>query len=135
MINIFEEQLEKELEVAKEKLTASNVDIIYKLTGIIRNMKHLEHEAIHETKELAEDIIQKYSNGRYDHNIDALFNAYITAKQAYQTVGDQTHREKLMDAVSRLMVEVYDMITAMINDSDFQDEKKEIMRRIRMICD
>lgn len=33
------------------------------------------------------------------------------------------------------MVEVYDMLSAMVIDSDFQDEKAEIMKRIRMLAD
>lgn len=135
MIKVFEDQLEKELEIAQEKLTASNVDIIYKLSGIICNMRCMEHESVHEMKEIADDAIQKYSNGRYDHNIDALYEVYIKAKRAYQSNGDQAHKDKLLEAVSRLMVEVYDMLSAMLNDSDFQEEKKEIMRRIRMIAE
>lgn len=33
------------------------------------------------------------------------------------------------------MVEVYDMLSAMILDADFQDEKKEIMQRIKMLVE
>ena len=85
--------------------------------------------------EVAENIIQKYSNGRYDHNIDALYDAYIAAKQAYKQTGDQGHRDKLMESVGKLMVEVYDMLSSMVVDSDFQDERKEIMRQIRKLSD
>lgn len=85
--------------------------------------------------EVAEDTIKKYSNGRYDHNIDSLYDAYIAAKQAYQANGDQQHKDKLMESLCRLMVEIYDMISSMMVDSDFRDEKEEIMRRIKMLSD
>ena len=85
--------------------------------------------------EVAENIIKKYSNGRYDHNIDALYDAYIAAKQAYKTNGDQGHRDKLMETVGRLMVEVYDMLSTMVMDSDFIDERQEIQKYIRKLGD
>lgn len=85
--------------------------------------------------EAAESIIKKYSNGRYDHNIDRLYDSYIAAKQAYQTNGDQGHKDKLMETVGRLMVEVYDMLSSMVLDSDFMDERKEIQRHIKKLSD
>ena len=85
--------------------------------------------------EVAENIIKKYSNGRYDHNIDALYDAYIAAKQAYKVNGDQGHRDKLMETVGRLMVEVYDMLSTMVMDSDFIDERQEIQKYIRKLGD
>ena len=33
------------------------------------------------------------------------------------------------------MVEIYDLLSSMIVDSDFQEEKKEIMNRIRMLSE
>lgn len=85
--------------------------------------------------EAAESVIKKYSNGRYDHNVDKLYDAYLAAKQAYQTNGDQGHKDKLMEAVGRLMVEVYDMLSSMMMDSDFMDERKEIQRQIKKLAE
>lgn len=137
MIKILENQLKIEEENVKNQLTNSNLDVIFKLTTTICNLKKMcgdwkESETI---AEVAEDVIKKYSNGRYDHNIDALYDGYIAAKQAYQTNGDQQHKDKLMEALGRLMVEIYDMLSAMMVDSDFRDEKEEIMRRIKMLSD
>lgn len=137
MIKILENQLKIEEENVKKQLTNSNLDVVYKLTTAICNLKKMcgdwtGHDTV---TEVAEDIIKKYSNGRYDHNIDALYDAYIAAKQAYQTSGDQQHKDKLMESLGRLMVEVYDMLSSMITDSDFQDEKKEIIRRIKMLSE
>lgn len=135
LINILEKQLKLEEENVKKQLTNSNLDVVFKLTTTICNLKKMcgdwtESETV---AEVAEDIIKKYSNGRYDHNIDALYDAYLAAKQAYQANGDQQHKDKLMEALGRLMVEVYDMLSAMMVDSDFRDEKEEIIRRIKML--
>lgn len=137
MIKILENQLKIEEENVKNQLTNSNLDVIFKLTTTICNLKKMcgdwkESETV---AEVAEDVIKKYSNGRYDHNIDALYDGYIAAKQAYQINGDKQHKDKLMEALGRLMVEIYDMLSAMMVDSDFRDEKEEIMRRIKMLSD
>lgn len=137
MIKILENQLKIEEENVKNQLTNSNLDVIFKLTTTICNLKKMcgDWEDSGTVAEVAEDVIKKYSNGRYDHNIDALYDGYIAAKQAYQTNGDQQHKDKLMEALGRLMVEIYDMLSAMMMDSDFRDEKEEIMRRIKMLSD
>ena len=137
MIKILENQLKIEEENVKKQLTNNNLDVVFKLTTTICNLKKMcgEWETPETVAEVAEDIVKKYSNGRYDHNIDALYDAYIAAKQAYQTNGDQQHRDKLMEALGRLMVEIYDMISSMMVDADFRDEKEEIMRRIKMLSD
>ena len=137
MIKILENQLKIEEENVKKQLTSNNLDVAFKLTTTICNLKKMcgEWETSETVAEVAEDIVKKYSNGRYDHNIDALYDAYIAAKQAYQTNGDQQHRDKLMEALGRLMVEIYDMLSSMMVDSDFRDEKEEIMRRIKMLSE
>lgn len=137
MIKILENQLKIEEDNVKKQLTNSNLDVVFKLTTTICNLKKMcgEWTESETVAEVAEDVIKKYSNGRYDHNIDALYDAYIAAKQAYQTNGDQQHKDKLMEALGRLMVEIYDMLSAMMVDSDFRDEKEEIMRRIKMLSE
>lgn len=136
---VLENQLKIEEKEALAKLTSNNLDTIYKLTTVICNIKKMEEEEYEHqsvpTAKIAEEIISKYSNGRYDHNVDALYDAYIAAKQAYKQIGDQGHRDKLMESVGRLMVEIYDLLSSMIVDSDFQEEKKEIMNRIRMLSE
>lgn len=138
LIEIMEKQLEIEKKSAEEKLTANNLDTIFKLASTINNLKCMEsgsYVSRETVSEVAEGLIKKYSNGRYDHNIDALYDVYLTSKQAYKQTGDQGHKDKLMEAVGRLMVEIYDLLSAMIMDSDFQEEKREIMNRIRMLAD
>lgn len=138
MIKVMQKQLDIEMKNAKEKLTASNLDAIFKLTTTIHNLECMQNgtwTAAPVMAEAAESVIKKYSNGRYDHNVDRLYDAYLSAKQAYQTNGDQAHKDKLMEVVGRLMVEVYDMLSSMVMDSDFLEERKEIQRQIKKLAE
>lgn len=138
MIKVMQKQLDIEMRNAKEKLTANNLDAIFKLTTTIHNLECMRDgtwTAAPVMAEAAESVIKKYSNGRYDHNVDKLYDAYLAAKQAYQANGDQRHKDKLMEAVGRLMVEVYDMLSSMVVDSDFMEERKEIQRQIKKLAE
>jgi hypothetical protein len=126
-MEVLHKQLDIEIKNAEEKLTTGNLDAIYKLSCAIKNLDDTPQET-------AEAEIKKYSNGRYDHNIDALYDAYIAAKKQYKEVGDQGHRDKLMECVGRLMTEVYDMVTCMVSDSDFIEERKAIQRQVQMLA-
>lgn len=137
LIKKLKEQLSIEAKEAVNSLTTNRLDVIYKLVVSISYLERMEKKEWEEAPvaEVAENIIKKYSNGRYDHNIDALYDAYIAAKQAYKVNGDQGHRDKLMETVGRLMVEVYDMLSTMVMDSDFIDERQEIQKYIRKLGD
>lgn len=133
---ILKNQLDREKESIKRELTLSNLDAIYKITGTLCNIHELEcAEMPTVLSEASENLIKKYSNGKYDKNIDELYDRYILAKEAYKENGDQTHRDKVMECVGRLMVEVYDMLSSMVMDSDFADERKEIQKQIRKLAD
>lgn len=138
LIQKMKDQLEVEVRNATEKLTTGNLTNIVLLTVGMKNLECMEKgswEPAAEMAEAAKSVIKKYSNGRYDHNIDALYDAYIEAKKKYKEVGDQGHRDKLMECVGRLMTEVYDMISSVMLDADFRDEKEEVVKRIRMLAD
>lgn len=133
---ILKNQLDREKESIKRELTLSNLDAIYKITGTLCNIHELEcAEMPTVLAEASENLIKKYSNGKYDKNIDELYDRYIHAKEAYKENGDQAHRDKVMECVGRLMVEVYDMLSSMVMDSDFADERKEIQKQIRKLED
>lgn len=134
--HVLKEQLEREKNSALKQLTTSNLDAMYKITTTLCNLEKMEHGDIAETvMDAGENLIKKYSNGKYDKNIDALYNNYLNAKMAYKENGDQGHRDKLMESVGRLMVEVYDMLSSMVIDSDFMDERKEIQRQIKKLAE
>ena len=134
--HVLEEQLEREKNSALKQLTTSNLDAMYKITTTLCNLEKMEHGDIAETvMDAGENLIKKYSNGKYDKNIDALYDNYLSAKMAYKENGDQGHRDKLMESVGRLMGEVYDMLSSMVIDSDFMDERKEIQRQIKKLAE
>lgn len=139
VIAALKDQLAKTGKNITEKgLSTGNLDEVFKLSTAIKNLECMEKgswEPAAEMAEAAESVIKKYSNGRYDHNIDALYDSYIEAKKKYKEVGDQGHRDKLMECVCRLMTEVYDMISSVMLDADFRDEKEEVVKRIRMLAD
>lgn len=138
LIQKMKDELAIQAKNAEEKITNGNLDNIFKLTVAIKNLECMEKgewEPAAEMAEAAESVIKKYSNGRYDHNIDALYDAYIEAKKKYKEVGDHGHRDKLMECVGRLMTEVYDMLSSMFLDSDFREEREELQKRIRMLAD
>lgn len=133
---VLEKQLEREKESAMQKLTTDNLDAMFKITTTLCNMRKMECGSIPSVMmDAPETLIKKYSNGKYDKNIDALYEEYIAAKMAYQEHGDAVHKDKLMDSVGRLMVEVFDMLQAMILDADFRDERQAIMQQIRKLAD
>lgn len=134
--HVLEEQLEREKNSALKQLTTSNLDAMYKITTTLCNLEKMEHGDIAETvMDAGENLIKKYSNGKYDKNIDALYDNYLSSKMAYKENGDQGHRDKLMESVGRLMVELYDMLSSMVIDSDFMDERKEIQRQIKKLAE
>ena len=140
LIQKMKDQLAIEAKEAEVKMTNSNVGFIATLSTAIINLECIENKGrkwdpAAEMAGAAESVIKKYSNGRYDHNIDALYDAYIEAKKKYKEVGDQGHRDKLMECVGRLMTEIYDMLSSMFLDSDFADERKAMERYVKMLAE
>lgn len=138
LIQKMKDQLDIEAKQAEEKLTSGNLDAIFKLTESIKNLECMEkgewETAVGVAKKIDENF-DKYSNGQYDKNIDALYNAYIEAKRMYKQIGDQEHRDKVLRTVKDLIVEVHDMVHSMIMDSDFKEEKEETIKYVRMLAD
>ena len=107
----------------------------YLLEDIQKEIAKATNQQLSEIKSACVDAGIQTLNGKYDKNIDALYDEYIAAKMAYQEHGDAAHKDKLMDSVGRLMVEVFDMLQAMILDADFRDERQAIMQQIRKLAD
>ena len=64
---ILKNQLDREKESIKRELTLSNLDAIYKITGTLCNIHELEcAEMPTVLAEASENLIKKYSNGKYD---------------------------------------------------------------------
>lgn len=133
IIEILKTQLDKEIKNAEQGLNGNNLDAIFKLTTSIHHLEKEHEKAARETRESG--IIKRYSNGRYDHNIDALHDAYVESKRKYREVGDKGHRDKVMDCLCRLTTEVYDMFSCVLAETDFREEKEEAMRCIRRLAE
>lgn len=136
VIDVMEKQLGVELKSASEKLTSNNLDTIFKLTTSIHNLECMRDGTWNNSPvlpEAQESPVQKYSNGKYDHNIDSLYEAYIASKKAYQSNTTEPNKARLIESVSRLMVEVYDMLHSMITDSDTAQERQEIQKQIKKL--
>lgn len=139
VIAALKDQLAKTGKNITEKgLSMGNLDEVFKLSTAIKNLECMEkgewETAVGVAKKI-DDNLDKYSNGKYDKNIDALYDAYIEAKRMYKQIADQEHKDKLMRCVRDLVVEVHDMLYSMTMDSDFKEEKGEIMKYIRMLAD
>lgn len=126
IIDVLEAQLDHECDLAKDKLTAASLDAIYKLAGALYFMR--------DGAELAGKI-EMLSNGVYDGNVDKLYADYMAAKTAFRGASDDGHRAKVLDALRRLMAEVHDMLAEMIADADFQSEREEIHRMMRILVE
>lgn len=138
LIQKMKDQLDVEVKEAEQKMTNNNIAFISTLSTAIKNLECMENgeweTAVGVAKKIDENL-DKYSNGTYDKNIDALYNAYIEAKRMYKQIGDQEHRDKVLRTVKDLIVEVHDMVHSMIMDSDFKEEKDETLKYVRMLAD
>lgn len=132
VIAILQKQLDIELEGAKTRLTSNNLDTIYKLTVSINNLKGMMRP---ERVEKPDQEPVMYTDGKYDRNVDALYEKYMTAKKAYQINANQQNKDKMMESLSRLMSEINDLLSGMYQDCDIIDERKEIQRHIKRLGD
>jgi hypothetical protein len=73
--------------------------------------------------EEVEETIEKISNKTFDRNINALYDTYIEARKMYDREADYAHKEKLMDALDKLMVEIYDLICTIHMSAVFAEER------------
>lgn len=129
---ILEEEFGIEKEKAERNLTSTNLENLWKISSVLCNLEKLEREARRNgLSTVAEAVIRKYSNGHYDHNVDDLYNAYLEEKKNYQANKDVSDGESLMDAVGRLMAEIYDLVASMMVDSNSDDEKEIILNYIK----
>lgn len=127
IVKIMQRQLDLEITSARQKLTSSNLDAIYKLTTSIINISKMG------TASNPEKQKPEYSDGTFDRNIDLLYERYMNAKSLYKENGGQVYKDALMESVRRLMSEVYDMVSSMLKDCECAEEKKEIQLNVKKL--
>lgn len=130
ILTILQKQLDIEVKSAEQKLTASNLDAIYKLTSSIINIQRMNVGTVEKEKSAPD-----YSNGMFEKNIDLLYDRYMIAKNQYKNSGGQVYKDDLIDSVKRLMSEVYDMVESMLKDCECAEEKREIQLNIRKLSE
>lgn len=138
IIDVMKKQLELEIRSAKEKLNTGNLDAIFKLTTSIHNLEYMKNgkwESIPIEAESLKLDTAKITNKKYDQSIDSLYDKYIKAKGMYKTNPDQAHRDKVLNSVSVLMAEVYDVVYSVITDSDFSEERKTAQKYVNMLSE
>lgn len=138
IIDVMKKQLELEIRSAKEKLNTGNLDAIFKLTTSIHNLEYMKNgkwESIPIEAESLKLDTAKIPNKKYDQSIDSLYDKYIKAKGMYKTNPDQAHRDKVLNSVSVLMAEVYDVVYSVITDSDFSEERKTAQKYVNMLSE
>ena len=130
ILTILQKQLDIEVKSAEQKLTASNLDAIYKLTSSIINIQRTNVGTVEKEKSAPD-----YSNGMFEKNIDLLYDRYMIAKNQYKKSGGQVYKDDLLDSVKRLMSEVYDMVDSMLKDCECAEEKREIQLNIKKLSE
>lgn len=130
ILTILQKQLDIEVRSAEQKLTASNLDAIYKLTSSIINIQRMNVSMVEKEKSAPD-----YSNGMFEKNIDLLYDRYMIAKNQYKKSGGQVYKDDLLDSVKRLMSEVYDMVDSMLKDCECAEEKREIQLNIKKLSE
>lgn len=138
VIEVMEKQLGIELKSASEKLTSNNLDTIFKLTTSIHNLECMRDGTWNNSpdfQDAKESAVKKYSNGKYDRNIDSLYESYIATKKAYHVNGSEGNKARLSESVGKIMAEVYDMLYEMITDSDTEEERQEIKKQVRKLSE
>jgi hypothetical protein len=103
--------------------SASDVHLLANLMYIRCQLDEKEKKSAWDASEQAEEAIEHISNKTFDRNINALYDAYIESRRLYEKEMDHPHREKLMDALNKLMVEIYDLMCTIHSSAMFAEER------------
>jgi CRISPR/Cas system-associated exonuclease Cas4 (RecB family) len=103
--------------------SASDVHLLADLMYLRCHLEEKEKKTAWEVSEQAETAIEAISNKMFDRNINALYDAYIEARRLYEKEMDYLHREKLIDALNKLMVEIYDLMCTIHTSAMFAEER------------
>lgn len=70
---------------------------------------------------------------RFDRNINMLYDAYLMAKTKYKSNGTTIQRQKVTEALERLMAEIQDLLFDIHNDCDFKEGRELVAKYVRMM--
>lgn len=135
------ENIEKELhDIGQKGFTPSNLDSAGKLVDMYKDLKYVEYMgftegAYHEVKEevlpARSGMVERRADARFDRNINELYDKYLWCKKEYARDGSAVHREKVTEALERLMSEICDLLFDIHRDCDFREEREIVDKHVK----
>lgn len=127
------EHIEREIhEIAEKGFSPTNIDNAMKFVDMYKDLKYVEYMgftegAYHEVKEEMMPgktrVIERRADARFDRNINELYDKYLWCKKEYARDGSEIHRQKVTEALERLMSEICDLLFDINRDADFKAER------------
>ena len=135
------ERIEKELhEIAEKGFSPTNIDNAMKFVDMYKDLKYVEYMgftegAYHEVKEEMMPgktrTMERRADARFDRNINELYDKYLWCKKEYARDGSAVHREKVTDALEKLMSEICDLLFDIHRDCDFREERETVDKHVK----
>ena len=132
------ERIEKELhEIAEKGFSPTNIDYAMKFVDMYKDLKYVEYMgftegAYHEVKEEMMPgkarTMERREGSRFDRNINELYDKYLWCKKEYARDGSEVHRQKVTEALERLMSEICDLLFDINRDADFKAERDVVLK-------
>jgi hypothetical protein len=117
-------EVKKEISDIEEKSGFSSPSDVHLLADLMYLKSCLECEEKESWElEQAESEIKQLSNSQFDRNINELYDSYIECRMMYGKESDYVHKEKMIDSLNRLMVEVYDLVCTIHTSAMLTDER------------
>lgn len=132
------ERIEKELhEISEKGFTPTNIDNAMKFVDMYKDLKYVEYMgftegAYHEVKEEMMPgktrTMERRADARFDRNINELYDKYLWCKKEYARDHSEVHKEKVVDALEKLMSEICDLLFDIDRDADFKAERDVVVK-------
>lgn len=139
MCEIIESEIDK---ITEKGLTASNIEMAYKLIDMYKDIKTVEgmeeysYEGDSSYGYRKRDSMGRYSReGAYNYSNDAYdpYVKYSQAKYDYRHSRSNGSKQAIMTSLDDYMNDITGKLTDMMRDADTQDERETIKRYISKI--
>lgn len=127
------EQIRHDISKLSERGLASLTDVQL-LTNLLLCERCLMDKE-NEPNEPNEPVIPKHAealpehNHVYDRDINALYDAYLSARSGYEKETSDRNKQSMLIALNSLASELTDLLCTLNNSAIFEDER-EILRKI-----
>ena len=75
--------------------------------------------------------MERREGAKFDRNINELYDKYLWCKKEYARDGSAVHREKVTEALERLMSEICDLLFDIHRDCDFREEREIVDKHVK----